>query len=99
MALIDAELFMQAADWDDSRRALVEQALHDIPGVEFVSPPGTADPSVEARVQIAFDPQITNPVVIKQVLARQGFTVLSSRESDTCTATGSGTGRGRCPTR
>jgi hypothetical protein len=83
MALTDAELFMQAVDLDDTRHALLEQALHDMPGVRFVSQRAYRSSTAEVSVQIAFDPQITNPVIIKEELGRQGFTILSARESDT----------------
>jgi len=83
MALKDAELFVQAQDLVGDREALFEDALRQIPGVRFVSPRSQPGPSVEACVQIAFDPALTNPVIIKEALGRLGFNVLSARESDT----------------
>lgn len=58
----------------------LEQTLHDIPGVislELIRPD---DNTVETRVRVAFDPRRTNPVVMEEVLAREGFTVLSAAE-------------------
>jgi hypothetical protein len=83
MALKDAELYVQAYDLAGDRQALFEDALSQVPGVEFVSPRTQPGPSVEACVQVAFDPEVTNPVAIKEALARLGFNVLSARESDT----------------
>jgi hypothetical protein len=83
--LIDAELFVQAQDLVGDRQALLEDALHQIPGVSFVSERAQPGPSVERCVQIAFDPEVTNPVVIKEALGHLGFNVLSARESDTAT--------------
>ncbi|MGH2369454.1 MAG: hypothetical protein ACRDI2_14795 [Chloroflexota bacterium] len=82
MTVIDAELFVQAQDVEGDREALLEETLRQVPGVRFVSPRSHDDPTAAACVQIAFDPTLTNPVAIKEVLARHGFTVLLARESD-----------------
>jgi hypothetical protein len=86
MALMDAELFVQAEDLIGDREALLENALRELPGVQFVSERHQSGPSVEGCVQIAFDPQVTNPVIIKEALGRRGFNVLSARESESATA-------------
>ena len=86
MTLMDAELFVQAEDLVGDRAALFEDALRQMPGVRFVSERHQPGPSVEACVQIAFDPELTNPVVLKEALGRLGFNVLSARESDTAPA-------------
>jgi hypothetical protein len=66
----------------------LEDALRQMPGVQFVSPRAQPGPSVERCVQIAFDPEVTNPVVIKEALSHLGFSVLSARESDTAREVG-----------
>lgn len=88
MAVIDAELYVQAMDLEgEDRERLFEATLRRIPGVSFVSPREHSGPSAERCVQIAFDPEQTNPVIIKDVLGRIGFNVLSARESDPASAT------------
>jgi hypothetical protein len=83
MAVIDAELYVQAMDLEgEGRERLFEATLRQIPGVSFVSPREHTGPSAERCVQIAFDPEQTNPVIIKDVLGRIGFNVLSARETE-----------------
>ena len=83
MALTDAELFVQQQDLVGDRNMLFQDVLRQQPGVAFVSPRAQEGPSAEACVQIAFDPTVTNPVILKEALAPYGFNVLSVRESDT----------------
>jgi hypothetical protein len=83
MALMDAELFMQAMDVAPSHWEALEAALRRLPGVQFVSQRVQEGPSAEVCVQIAFDPEVTNPVAIKEALGHDGFTVLSARASST----------------
>ena len=73
------ELWVQ---WNDvaGREARLEQVLRAIPGVASLDLIRPDHDTVEARVRIAFDPGRTNPVVIEEMLAREGFTVLSAGE-------------------
>ena len=80
MPLQDAELFIQAMDDQPAHREVLEDVLNGMPGIEFVSERAHDDPTVEKCVQIAHDPQITNPVIIKEELGRRGITVLSANE-------------------
>ena len=74
-----AELYVQ---WSDvaGQEARLEQVLRAIPGVASLDLIRPDNNTVEARVRIAFDPGRTNPVVIEEALAREGFTVLSAGE-------------------
>ena len=74
-----AEVYVQ---WSDvaGREARLEQVLRAIPGVASLELIRPAESALEARVRIAFDPGRTNPVVIEEKLAGEGFTVLSAGE-------------------
>lgn len=74
-----AELYFQRTDVTERGGAL-ERALRSQPGVLDVTPPRSDDQSIEVRVRVAFDPGQTNPLILGQALARQGFTVLSADE-------------------
>jgi hypothetical protein len=79
MSIDRAELYVQ---WSDvsGREAHLEEVLRRIPGLVSLDLIRPDDTTAEARVRIAFDPGRTNPVVIEELLAREGFTVLSAGE-------------------
>jgi carbon monoxide dehydrogenase subunit G len=82
MAGDSAELLIQRAQVV-GRVEQLREALRALPGVQRV---GTIDEdvaSIEARVSVDFDPGVTNPVVLREALARAGFTVLSAAETTT----------------
>lgn len=56
------------------------ELLHAAPGVGAVKIHGEGQTSIEARVQVDFDPAVTNPILMHDALARRGFTVLSADE-------------------
>lgn len=74
-----ADLFLERDDVV-GREAQLEQALRSMPGVasvRIVQPPGE---TAEAGVRVEFDAAVTNPVILRQALAKQGFAVLSAAE-------------------
>ncbi|MBI3978989.1 MAG: hypothetical protein HY331_12455 [Chloroflexi bacterium] len=67
-------------DWDELR-----QALCSLPGVKDVAltprePAPHAAPSIEGEVLVSYDPDLTDPIVWEQELARRNLTILSAEE-------------------
>ncbi len=74
-----ADLFLERDDVV-GREAQFEHALRSMPGiisVRIVQPPGE---TLEAGARVEFDASVTNPVILREALAKQGFTVLSAAE-------------------
>jgi hypothetical protein len=81
-ALDHADLFLERDDVLGKEAAL-EAALRRLPGVSAVHvvPFDTSgSQSIEACVRVDFDPQVTNPVIIRDALAGEGYAVLSAAE-------------------
>jgi hypothetical protein len=72
-----AELFLERDDVV-SRQAQLEALLCQQPGVHSFQVVAHDDPTVEVCLRVAIDPEVTNPVILKEALAREGFTVLSA---------------------
>ena len=56
------------------------EALRRLPGVTSVGAVSQDEQSVQARIQVEFDPGETNPVIMKDALEQEGFTVTSAGE-------------------
>jgi hypothetical protein len=74
-----AELYLQRAA-AVGRGAALERALRRVPGVLDVGLPREDDQSIEMRVRVRFEPGRTNPLLMRDALEAQGFTVLSADE-------------------
>ena len=58
----------------------LREALLQIPGVHSVGAMSLDEVSVLAHVTVAYDPALTNPIVIRDELGRSGFSVVSAVE-------------------
>ncbi len=65
------------------RTGQLRETLGHLAGVQAVGEPAPVPDSAEMRVHVDFDPGTTNPVVMREALARDGFTVLSAGETTT----------------
>jgi hypothetical protein len=79
MPVDSVELYIQAADvaGEESR---FREALRRLPGVKSVGELSQDDESIEARVRVEFDARETNPLLMKDALEREGFTIMSAGE-------------------
>lgn len=77
-----ADLFIQQADLT-GKEGRFRDTLTRLPGVRAVgsitAPEGS--PSAEASVRVDYDPGTTNPLILRETLQREGFTVLSASEA------------------
>ena len=73
------ELFIQGGDVAGQEERLV-RVLQELPGVRSVGTIAQDDISVEAKVEVEFDPEETNPLLMRDALEEQGFTILSAAE-------------------
>ena len=83
MAEDRAALFVPRADMDQTG-ADVEAVLRRLPGVRSVrsSTENVLDTAAR-RVDVEFDPGQTNPIVMRDALAREGIDVLNTDETTT----------------
>jgi hypothetical protein len=65
------------------KEAVLEAALLVVPGVRgarILRNHERRTETAEVGLRVDFDPQVTNPVILEEALARRGFTVLSAAE-------------------
>jgi hypothetical protein len=79
MVLDRVELFVR---WPETAggQEFVEDALSSLPGVAAVGPLTQDAGTVEGRVEVAFDPRRTIPILFEEELTRRGVTVLPAAE-------------------
>ena len=76
-----ADLFIQQGDLV-GQEARFREALAHLPGVRAVGEIGgpERERAAEASVRVDYDPETTNPLILREALQRAGFTVLSAAE-------------------
>jgi hypothetical protein len=79
MSVDSADLFIQSGDVV-GKEAQLQEALRRLPGVTSVGELTGDTESVEARIRVEFDAGETNPLIMKDALAREGFTIMSASE-------------------
>lgn len=79
MTADSADLLIQSGDVVGKETQLRE-SLRRLPGVISVGELSRDAESVEARIRVEFDAGQTNPLIMKDALAREGFTVMSAAE-------------------
>lgn len=74
-----ADLLIQ---WGDvvGKETQLQEALRRLPGVTSVGAVSRDTDSIEARIRVEFDAGATNPLIMKDALARDGFTIMSASE-------------------
>ncbi|MBA2446504.1 MAG: hypothetical protein H0V51_00580 [Chloroflexi bacterium] len=74
-----ADLLIQSGDLV-GRETQLREALRRLPGVTSVGELARDAASIEARIRVEFDAGATNPLIMKDALSREGFTILSASE-------------------